>query len=145
MCNHILPELMAKDKDSAAKKTKHSLILHFDNAKPHTSKMTTQKISELQWTKLDQPPYSPDISPNDFFLYVYIKSKLQGYHPLSRYDLFNAIKEICEKKSSQIFGKMCIDHGSSTYKLYMIANLNVSYHIKIIYKSIAYSLSVSIS
>ena len=103
MCNHILPELTAKAKESAAKKTKHSLILHFDNAKPHTSKMTTQKISELHWKKLDQPPYSPDISPNDFFLYGYIKSKLPGYHPLSRYDLFNAIKEICEKIESNIW------------------------------------------
>ena len=33
------------------------LFLH-DNAKPHTSKMTHEKIKELQWEVLWHPPYS---------------------------------------------------------------------------------------
>ena len=44
------------------------LFLH-DIAKPHTSKMTQEKIKELQWKVLQHPPYSPDSAPNDFHLF----------------------------------------------------------------------------
>lgn len=103
MCNHILPELTNKAKESVEKKTLHPLVLHFDNAKPHTAKCTIEKINELHWMKLDHPPYSPDISPNDFFLYGYVKSKLPGYDVGSPYDLVNAIKEICSKIEKSIW------------------------------------------
>lgn len=97
MCDYILPQLTEIAQEVVRQKTKHCLVLHFDNAKPHTSKKTLNKINELGWRKLDHPPYSPDISPNDFFLYGYIKSKLVEYSPSSREELISAIKEICSE------------------------------------------------
>jgi len=44
------------------------LFLH-DNTKPHISKMTQEKIKELQWEVLTHPPYSPNLAPSDFNLF----------------------------------------------------------------------------
>jgi hypothetical protein len=35
-----------------------------DNARPHVSKMTHQKIKEPNWEILDHPPYSPNLAPS---------------------------------------------------------------------------------
>jgi histone-lysine N-methyltransferase SETMAR len=45
------------------------VVFHQDNARPHVSKMTQQKIKELNWEILDHPPYSPDLAPSDYHLF----------------------------------------------------------------------------
>ncbi|EFN84671.1 hypothetical protein EAI_07801, partial [Harpegnathos saltator] len=54
------------------------IILHQDNASSHTS---VQKGALLRTEKVElmgHPPYSPDLTPNDFFLFPQIKNKLRG-------------------------------------------------------------------
>ncbi|XP_078038121.1 histone-lysine N-methyltransferase SETMAR-like [Augochlora pura] len=41
------------------------VVFHQDNARPHTSIVSRQKIQELGWDVLMHPPYSPDLAPND--------------------------------------------------------------------------------
>jgi histone-lysine N-methyltransferase SETMAR len=41
------------------------VVFRQDNARPHVSEMTQQKINELNWEILDHPPYSPDLAPSD--------------------------------------------------------------------------------
>lgn len=103
MCQHILPTLTELAQKQKAPRSKKSLILHWDNARPHIAKMTNEKIKELGWKKLPQPAYSPDISPNDFFLYGYIKAKLPYYHCKSIYELNKAVDEICKKIPNNIW------------------------------------------
>lgn len=47
--------------------------------------------------RLPHPAYSPDIRPNDFYLYGYIKNNLKGKTFKSREALIEAIIEIIEK------------------------------------------------
>ena len=35
-------------------------------------------VDEMHWETLDHPPYSPDLSPCDYFLFVPIKESLGG-------------------------------------------------------------------
>jgi len=35
-------------------------------------------LAELYWTALEHPPYSPDLSPFDFFLFGLLKEALGG-------------------------------------------------------------------
>ena len=54
--------------------------LHWDNARPHFSKLTRAAIDGLGLSVLPHPPYSPDLAPSDFFLFGYLKEKLKGKH-----------------------------------------------------------------
>jgi len=48
---------------------RRSVVFLHDNAKPHTSKMTHEKIKELKWEVLPHPLYSPDLAPSYFHLF----------------------------------------------------------------------------
>ncbi|CAF3170646.1 unnamed protein product [Rotaria socialis] len=54
-------------------------FLH-DNARPHVTKSTHEKLSKLRWITIPHPPYSPDLVRTDYHL----------YHSLSDH--------LCEKK-----------------------------------------------
>ncbi|CAH1968545.1 unnamed protein product [Acanthoscelides obtectus] len=54
------------------------IILHQDNASSHTAQKTRQYLTEENVELLDHPPYSPDLSPNDFFTFPKIKNRLRG-------------------------------------------------------------------
>lgn len=47
-----------------------------DNAKPHTAKITQEKIEELGWELLPHAPYSPDLAPSDYHLFRLMKHTL---------------------------------------------------------------------
>lgn len=51
-----------------------------DNAKPHTAKITHEKIEELGWKLLPHASYSPDLAPSDYFLFRSLKHYLEGIH-----------------------------------------------------------------
>lgn len=55
-----------------------SVIFHQDNARPHTSLVTRQKLSELGWELLMHPPYSPDLAPSDYHLFRSLQNSLNG-------------------------------------------------------------------
>ncbi|XP_053947037.1 histone-lysine N-methyltransferase SETMAR-like [Anastrepha ludens] len=45
------------------------VIFYQDNARPHTSLVTRQKLTELGWELLMHSPYSPDLAPSDYHLF----------------------------------------------------------------------------
>ena len=52
-------------------------MLHHDNAPCH---MAISVIEFLDKNLVPQPPYSPDLSPCDFFLFPKLKFHLEGRH-----------------------------------------------------------------
>lgn len=54
------------------------IMLHHDNASSHTSARTSDFLSAQNVDLMSHPPYSPDLAPNDFFLFPNIKNKLRG-------------------------------------------------------------------
>lgn len=55
-------------------------ILHHDNAPCHTALSVTQYLASKGIAVLQQPPYSPDMSPCDSFLFPRTKSVVKGTH-----------------------------------------------------------------
>lgn len=47
-----------------------------DNARPHVSKVTQGTIKRLLWETLYHPPYSPDLSPWDYYLFHILDNHL---------------------------------------------------------------------
>ena len=67
------------------------------------------KIASLNMLRLPHPAYSPDISPNDFFLYGYVKERLKGFHFTSREDLVSKVNEIIENIDKSIWSSVFDD------------------------------------
>ena len=55
-----------------------SVVFHRDDARPHASLVTRQKLLELGWDVLPHPPYSPDLAPSDYFLFRSLQNSLNG-------------------------------------------------------------------
>ncbi|UYV63511.1 hypothetical protein LAZ67_2004387 [Cordylochernes scorpioides] len=81
----------SKGSDSKKKRpekwTNGDWILHHDNARPHTAHLVTSFLAKNGTEILPQPPYSPDIAPNDFFLFPKLKAVLKGRHFDTREDI----------------------------------------------------------
>ena len=54
-------------------------ILHHDKAPAHTSHLVQQFLAKHGTAQLEQPPYSPDLTPCDFFLFPRLKKVLKGH------------------------------------------------------------------
>jgi histone-lysine N-methyltransferase SETMAR len=74
-------EVLLKLQDEIRRRRSGQLVrvlLHHDNARPHTNRATKDRIQELQPELLEHPPYSPDLAPTDFHLFGLIKTHLGG-------------------------------------------------------------------
>jgi histone-lysine N-methyltransferase SETMAR len=49
-----------------------------DNALPQTAAATQNLITTFGWEQFEYPPYSPDLAPSDFHLFLHRKSFLTG-------------------------------------------------------------------
>lgn len=58
----------------------NSWLLHHDNAPAHNALSIRQFLAERNIAVLDQPPYSPDLAPCDFFLFPKLKEVIKGTH-----------------------------------------------------------------
>ena len=73
------------------------ITFHQDNARPHVSLMTRQKLLQLGWGVLIHPPYSPDIAPSDFHLFRSLQNSLNGKN-------FNSL-EYCKRHLEQFLAQ----------------------------------------
>jgi hypothetical protein len=82
----VLPSIEKKLGECGPKLRTTAFHLHVDNAKPLTSKMSVEKIEELGFILVPQPPYSRDLAPchfsmfGYFFLFSYLKQHLEREH-----------------------------------------------------------------
>lgn len=70
-----LPQVFAELRKNNPKRR---IILHHDNASSHTARKTIEFLKMENIELMDHPPYSPDLSPNDYFTVPRIKDLLRG-------------------------------------------------------------------
>ncbi|VDM85396.1 unnamed protein product, partial [Strongylus vulgaris] len=56
---------------------KGPILLH-DNARPHVSRKTLQKLNDLGYEILPHPAYSPDLSPTDYHIFKHLNNFIKG-------------------------------------------------------------------
>ena len=54
---------------------------------------------------MPQPPYSPDLAPSDFFLFGYLKMKLEGHVFQEEIDLLNKVGKVLMNIPEKMFKK----------------------------------------
>ncbi|CAH1980492.1 unnamed protein product [Acanthoscelides obtectus] len=91
------------------------ITLHQDNACSHTAQKTRQYLTEENVELLDHPPYSPDVSLNDFFTFPKIKNRLRGQRFQSPDAFKNAVLDLPANEWNKCFEnwfermQMCIN------------------------------------
>ncbi|UYV75597.1 hypothetical protein LAZ67_13000696 [Cordylochernes scorpioides] len=90
-------------------------ILHHDNARPHTVHLMTSFLAKNGTQILLQPPYFPDIAPNDFFLFPKLKAVLKGRHFDTRDDIIE-ISPLALKSIPKEAYKNCFDNWEKRWR-----------------------------
>ncbi|XP_078032691.1 histone-lysine N-methyltransferase SETMAR-like [Augochlora pura] len=62
--------LLAIDQRRSELANRRGVVCHRDNVRPHTSIVTRLKIQEFGWDVLMHPPYSLDLAPSDYHVYL---------------------------------------------------------------------------
>ena len=77
------------DKQKRQQLLENGVILFHDNAPAHVTQSFLDMLDAWDWEVLQHPPYSPDISPCDFFLIPQLR-KLRGI----RFDPAETIEDV---------------------------------------------------
>lgn len=75
-CQQLMRLKEALEKNRPELVNRKGVVFHHDNARPHSSITTQQKLRELGWDVLMHPPYSPDLAPSDFHLFRSLQNSL---------------------------------------------------------------------
>lgn len=68
--------------------TKGVFLIH-DNARPHSARVTQEKLEKFKWDVFQHPPYSPDLAPSDYHLFPVMKRAFGG----QRFDNIDEIRD----------------------------------------------------
>ncbi|EZA51417.1 Histone-lysine N-methyltransferase SETMAR [Ooceraea biroi] len=79
------------------------VVFRQDNARPHVSLTTRQKLLEFGWDVPPHPPYSPDIAPSDFHLFRSLQNSLSGKNFNSLIDIKNHLEEFFAEKPKKFW------------------------------------------
>lgn len=72
-----------------------------DNAPAHKSRQTQQKLQGLGWKILEHPPYSPDMSPSDFYLFRALEHWLRGKKFTTIEEMRESLTEFFDSKDRE--------------------------------------------
>lgn len=93
--------------DAFAKKrtgSNHAIFLH-DNARPHVSNLTREKLLQLEWEVLPHPPYSPDLAPTDYHLFRALQNFLKDKEFWTDKELETAVGDFFASKLMEFYKK----------------------------------------
>ncbi|UYV78282.1 hypothetical protein LAZ67_16000780 [Cordylochernes scorpioides] len=90
-------------------------ILHHDNARPHTAHLMTSFLAKNGTQILHQPPYFPDIAPNDFFLFPKLKAVLKGRRFDTRDDIIEKLPLALKSIPKEAY-KNCFDNWEKRWR-----------------------------
>jgi histone-lysine N-methyltransferase SETMAR len=77
-CTNILAEVDRIRPAATAEDARRKVVLHFDNASPHSASATASFLSSHRMKRAPHPPFSPDLAPSDFYLFGKVKTALNG-------------------------------------------------------------------
>ncbi|GFX46814.1 histone-lysine N-methyltransferase SETMAR [Trichonephila clavipes] len=102
-CQQLDHLKLAIDQKRPELANRRGVVFHPDNARPHTSVMTRQNLWELGWEALMHSPYSPDLAPSDYHLFLALQNFLNDKNLGSREDCENRLLDLFTNKSQDFY------------------------------------------
>jgi hypothetical protein len=90
---NILPPLLNEKKRISGQKTAIQFSWHIDNSMCHNGHRVVDELRRLKILRAPHPPYSPDISPCDFWMFGDFKHKLKDRHPQCPEEILRPFQE----------------------------------------------------
>jgi hypothetical protein len=69
-------------------------MLHFDHAPIHNTEEVQGHLTNLGFTRMEHPPYGPDLASCDFFLFDAMKESFSGQRFDSVEEIFLAVEAL---------------------------------------------------
>ena len=85
--DNIIEEIIKNTNEDEDQLDLDQMMIHMDNCKVHKGNLVQQKLNNLKLKSIPHPPYSPDISPCDFWLFGYLKKYLEDKEIKSEHQL----------------------------------------------------------
>ena len=92
------------------------ISLHHNNAISHTSGQTTAFLGTQNIDLMSHPAYSPDLAPNDFFLFPFVKNKMRGQRFSTPKEAVDAFRMHVLVISQSECGKTASTIGSNAWR-----------------------------
>jgi histone-lysine N-methyltransferase SETMAR len=99
---HVYCEQLDRVRDKLKGKQDRVYFLH-DNARPHVASLTQQKLLSFNWVLLSHPPYSPDLAPSDYHLFLSLGSQLDGQKFTEEEQLRRTLEEFFAQKTDDFY------------------------------------------
>jgi len=81
-------------------------ILHHDNAPAHDALRVRELLAKNSITKMDHPPYSPDLAPYDFWLFPKLKNALKRQRFADLSDIQRNVKMLLRDIPGNVFSRL---------------------------------------
>ena len=88
---------------------RQKVYLQHDNARPHLAEPVTRKIQELGWQVLPHPPYSPDLAPSDYHLFLSLSNDLRERSFRDEDELKRYIQQFFDSKPPEFYARGIYD------------------------------------
>lgn len=83
----------------------NQIYFQHDNARPHVAGGVKAKIKQLGWELLPHPPYSPDLAPSDYHLFLSLSNDLRDRKFTNETDLKSYLQAFFDSKSQEFYAK----------------------------------------
>ncbi|GFU91047.1 histone-lysine N-methyltransferase SETMAR [Trichonephila clavipes] len=81
------------------------VVFHQDNARPHISLFTRQKLLQLEWDTMLHPPYFPDLEPSDYYFFRSLQNFLDGKTFTSNEEVKNHLDQFFANKDQKFYDR----------------------------------------
>lgn len=99
---HKLRDALLSKRPGRGKEYGKVRLLH-DNAKVHTAKITRETLDRFRWEVLSHSPYSPDLAPTDYHLFLSLSNDMRGRQFDDQEDLKNYLDSFFKSKSQKFY------------------------------------------
>ena len=101
----LLDRLSVEMKKKWPDMQKMKVLFRQDNALCHKSMKTIVKLNELSFELLLHPPYSQDLAPSDYWLFIDLKKMLQGKRFASNEEVIAETEAYFKNKDESFYKK----------------------------------------